>query len=577
MDYSKLDNVRRSTTPLQLDTVESFVRGRITRREFIKRGTVIGLSMASISAVIAACGGGTASTAPGATTRSAAPAASGAGPSASGSAAPAGSAKTGGTIRVAANRPKSLDPVTMIDLASYGITAQSFEFLCTLAPNATDIAPGLALKWTPDDTLKVWKFDLRKGVTWHDGTPFTSADVVATMERLVKAGNSGLKGVIVSGSAVATDPNTVTFTLEGPNGNFPYLVSVFNAQSLITPAAYATGTTLDKQPAGTGAWKLTSYDPATGAKFARNDKWWGGQTPLDATEFTFFGDTGAMVTAYQGGQIDAIVQFDVLTGAPLFSDPNFTVVDTPTTNHREIWMRCDTGQFTDKRVRQAFALSIDRPALIQSLFKGKGIPANDHVIWNFYPYYSDTVTQRAQDLAKAKQLLSDAGKSDLKATLQYGKLGEIEDLAVLLQSQAAQAGITITPAGGDNNPFYDLQWCPPKPADPPCSGAAEFGIVDYGHRASPDVFLNSAFKTKGAWNASQYSSPEFDAAFKEFQSAVGVDAQKAACAKIEKVQNEDTPAAIPYWYNYLSGNSKKFTGVYTCALGQMFLSGASTV
>ena len=299
-------------------------------------------------------------------------------------------------------------------------------------------------------------------------------------------GNSGLKGVIAKGSAVATDANTVTFTLASANGNFPYLVSVFNAQSLITPKAYVAGTTLDKQPAGTGAWKLTKLRPSqSGVKFARNDDWWGGKTPLDGTEFTFFDDTGPMVTAYQGGQIDAIVQFDVLSGAPLFTDPNFTVVDTPTTNHREIWMRCDTGQFVDKRVRQALALTIDRPALIQQLFKGKAIPANDHVIWNFYPYFSDTVTQRTQDIAKAKQLLSDAGKTDLKATLQYGKLNEIADLAVLLQSQAAQAGITITPAGGDNNPFYDLQWCPPKPADPPCSGAAEFGIVDYGHRASP--------------------------------------------------------------------------------------------
>ena len=61
MDYSELDKVRRSTTPLQLDAVESFARGRISRREFIKRGTVVGLSMASISAVIAACGGTTTS------------------------------------------------------------------------------------------------------------------------------------------------------------------------------------------------------------------------------------------------------------------------------------------------------------------------------------------------------------------------------------------------------------------------------------------------------------------------------------------------------------------------------------
>jgi hypothetical protein len=79
------------------------------------------------------------------------------------------------------------------------------------------------------------------------------------------------------------------------------------------------------------------------------------------------------------------------------------------------------------------------------------------------------------------------------------------------------------------------------------------------------------------WNASHYSSDAFDAAFTEFQKAVGVDSQKAACAKIEQIMNEDVPAAVPYWYNYLSGTSKAFTGVYTCALGQMFLSSASQV
>src|SRR4051794_24739930 len=137
MDYSELDKVRRSTTPLQLDAVEAFARGRLTRREFITKGTIVGLSMASITAVIAACGGTTTS-----------PAASAGGSVAPGASGPAASAKAGGTIRIACQRPAGpLDPVAMIDLASYGLTAQTFEFLCTLAPNATDIAPGLAESW----------------------------------------------------------------------------------------------------------------------------------------------------------------------------------------------------------------------------------------------------------------------------------------------------------------------------------------------------------------------------------------------------------------------------------------------
>ncbi len=81
-----------------------------------------------------------------------------------------------------------------------------------------------------------------------------------------------------------------------------------------------------------------------------------------------------MVTAYQGGQIDALVQFDVLTGAPLFNDTNFTVVETPTTNHRQIWMRCDKGSFKDQRVRQALALTMDRDAIIQTALQGQGGP-----------------------------------------------------------------------------------------------------------------------------------------------------------------------------------------------------------
>ena len=572
MDYSQLDKVRRTTTPLQLDTVEAFARGRLSRREFIKRGTMLGLSMGAIGAVIAACGGTTPS-ASGAAPSAAATAAASSAPSA----APSAPAAAGGTIRVALQRPVSIDPVGMQDLGGYGITAQSFEFLCTLNTAGSDIAPGLAEKWTPNGDGTVWIFNLRQGVTWHDGSPFTSADVVATMERLVAAGNSGLKGVLDKGGAVATDANTVTFTLVGGNGNFPYLVSVFNAQTLITPAAYAAGTTLDKVPAGTGAWKLDTFNQQTGATFSRNDAWWGGKTPLDGTEFIFFDATAPMVTAYQGDQVDAIVQFGVLEGSALFDDANFSIIATRAALHRQIWMRTDTGQFADKRVRQALAYTFDRPALIQQLFKGRADLGNDHVIAPIYPYFDPSVPQRVQDIAKAKALLTDAGVTNLTATLHAGQLNEIPDLAVLLKSQAEQAGITLNVAVESLDTFYGAQWCPAEPADPPCSGAAELGIVDYGHRAVPDVYLNAALKTKGVWNSSQYSSAAFDAAFKEFQTAVGVDAQKTACGKIETILNDDVPIGLPYFYNYLAGNSKAFKGVYSSALGQMFFSAASKV
>ena len=566
MDYSRLDLVRRKATPLELDLVESYASGKITRRQFMKRAAVIGLSGSAVAMVVAACSQGAPS--------SAAPSASGgASPSAGGSAS---AAPSGGNIRIAQQRAVKIDPVLMQDLSGYGIVSQSFEYLATLNKDGDDIDFGLATEYKPNGDGSVWTFKLREGATWMaDGSPFTADDVVATMARLVKAGNAGLKGVIDENSAKAVDPQTVEFSLLSPNGNFPYLVSVFNPQSVITPKDYETGTTLDAKPNGTGAWKMESYNPATGATFSRNPTWWGGTTPLDSLEFVFFDATGPQVTAYQGGQVDAINQFDVLSGDALFADEaNTTIIAIRAATHRQIWMRVDEGQFTKKEVRQALALSLDRDALIQQLFKGRADLGNDHVIAPIYPYYDDSVPQRTRDIEKAKSLL---GGQTINATLHAGQLLEIPDLAALMKSQAAEAGFNLEVAVENLDTFYGAQWCPEQPADPPCSGAAELGIVDYGHRATPDVYLNAALKSKGIWNSSQYASADFDAAFGEFQAAIGVDAQKAACKKIETILNDEVPIVLPYWYNFLGASSKAFTGIYTSALGQMFLSSASKV
>ena len=220
--------------------------------------------------------------------------------------------------------------------------------------------------------------------------------MAATLDRLAAAGNAGLKGVIDEGSVDSSDPATAVVTLLSPNGNFPYLVSVFNAQSVITPVAYVTGTTLDGSPNGTGPWKLTSYDQATGAEFARNDEYWGGAPDLEALSWSFFDDTGTMVTAGVGGETDVILQFQAVGGEALYDNPDFNVLGFPAATHRQIWMRCDTGQFTDKRVRQAFGIASIAQALIETLFKGKADLGNDHVIAPVFPYFDSSVPQRSE-------------------------------------------------------------------------------------------------------------------------------------------------------------------------------------
>ncbi len=555
MDWKRFDRARRSVGPIELDLVESYAQGRISRRTFLKRGTVLGLSVPFLASVLAACGGDEQPITTG----------------------PPVVGQKGGTFKIAIQVPAAtLDPIGMQDLGAYGVISQSFEFLATLGEGVEPLGPGLAESWVPNDDGSVWTFQLRKGVKWQDGSDFTSADVAATMDRLVEAGNAGLKGVIEVGAVDASDPNVAVFTLASPNGNFPYLVSVFNAQSPITPVDYETGTTLDGSPNGTGPWILDSYNANTGVKFSRNPDWWGGETLLDGQDVQFFEDLGTMVTAMQGGSVDAISQFQVIGGTGLLENPDITTLEIEAATHRQIWMRADAGQFVDKRVRQALALTFDREAMVNTLFAGRAEIGNDHVIAPFMPFFDASVSQRTKDDEAARQLLTDAGfPNGLKAVLHAGDLQEIPELAALIQAGASAAGFELEIAIESLDTFYGSQWCPAEPADPPCSGAAELGIVDYGHRPTPDVYLNAALFTDGVWNSSQYSSTEFDAAFREFQAAVGVEAQTVAAGKLETILNDEVPVGMPYFYNYLSAHSNKVSGFRVSALGQWFAGAAS--
>ena len=575
----RMDN--EATQGLQL-------RGQFTRRQLVGAG----LAIPAIGVVMAACSDDKADTktteaAVGGETTVAAD-------TTVATESTVGETPAGGTIRVASTKPASpLDPIAMVDLGTYNVISQTLEYLT--GPEGAGIGAMLATEWTANADSTEWTFKLREGVKWHDGTDFTSADVVATMGRIASAGDAlggslpteddpdapapegdaGPTQRLVDGAVTAPDALTVVFTLDSPNASLPYLVSIFNPQGAITPVSFVSGSTLDATPAGTGPWILDTYDPNTGIKWKRNDAWWGGAIPLASVDMQFFSDLAAQVTAMSGGSVDAIQQFSVVGGDALLSDDSFNVVEVEAATHRQIWFGCDEGQFIDKRVRQAFALGIDREELITTLFDGKASIANDHVIFDLYTFFNpDAVDQRVRDTAAAKALLADAGFPDgIKATLNAVDLQEIPQLAELLQLQLADAGFELTLNVESDSTFYGTQWC----VTYPCAGSAELGIVDYGHRPTPDIYLLKAFRSGGDWNSSQYASDVLDAAILEYQSSGENDARMAACGKIQSTMWEDVPAAIAYRYNGLAGFSKTFTGVEFTALGHMLLQKAAQV
>ena len=565
MDLRRFDRVRRNVGPLEGELMDAYLQGQVSRRAFLVRGSVLGLSMASLGAVLAACGDDKKGS--GSTSGSSDSTATGA--STGGSAAPAGKIKKGGTLRIASQRPGSpLDPVAMDNIGSYSPVVMAFEYLCGIGEGLT-LAPMLAEKWSPNADGSVWTFNIRKGVKWHKGGELKAADIVATLDRLAP---TNLQAYIDPGSSVATDDYTVAVTLKAPDGQFPYLVSPYNPQAVMTPADYALGTLFDKKPNGTSAFKLDTYDVATGAKYSRFDDWWGGVPFLDGVELLFSDDNATQINGLLGDQADAIIQFAVSDADALFKDKSITVDAIRGAGHRQIWMNVREGTFKDIRVRQAVSLGIDRQALVDTVLQGRGDIGNDHPIAPAYEFFDSSQPQRKRDVEKAKALLKEAGKEGLAITMHAPDLQEIALLAEVVQSQLKEIGMDITLNVESTSTFY-TRWCKvydSKTAPAGCDGGEEFGIVDYGNRATPDVYLVKAYAT-GEWNSAHYLSEEFNKAVAAYQATIDLKSRKEAIKKVQEIANRDVPYVIPYFYNTLTAYKKNFTGVKHTGLGHYFV------
>jgi peptide/nickel transport system substrate-binding protein len=500
------------------------LKGRMTRRQLLVRASVVGLSATAIGRLLAACGGGTSTT----------------------SASPSASAvpKTGGTLKVAMVSPiVALEPVTMYDTGSIAICQQVAEYLAWVNNDLT-LRPVLAESWSPSADAKTWTFKLRQGVTFQDGKPFGADDVVATMNlildpKTVASGLAALGGILSPGGVVKVDDSTVEFHLDQASADFPYLVASTNYGCVILPSTYKVGT-WQKTPVGTGPFMMTNYTPKQSATFTKNPKYWqSGRPYLDGVQVTFNEQTQAQGLALQAGNVDMMLYTPVQGSQALFSDANLKVLAAASTMHRELHMRVDKAPWTDKRVRQAFAYTLDRPALIQALFNGKGELANDNIFFKQYPLSPQDLPQRNQDIAKAKQLLTDAGMPNgFSTTLNVEEYEEIPQYATLVQQMAKLANINLKLNQVTVTYYYGSGNNQPWLVDP-------MGIVDWTFRGVPDEYFN-AYITNGKWNSSKFSDPAFDAAVKGYQTTVD-EAKRREYAKQGALALMDgTPAVIPY-------------------------------
>ncbi len=558
-EMRKLDEYRLNEAgPLENDLVDELAAGAMDRQDFIRRATVLGLSMSVIGSALAAYSSPLAFAAP-------------------------ATAKVGGRLRLGITPPPegALDPHLYVNTGQQVTGSVTGEFLVR-ATRGLALLPELALSWKPNAKATVWTYKLRPRVKFQNGQPFGADDVVATFKRLAdpdsgSQAQSAFKGVLSPGGIKKIDNLTVEFRLDGPNASFPYLTSSTTYQAILLPADYKVGT-FEKTPQTTGAFRLVGYTPGVGAKYERNPGWWGGKASLDGVDATYFSEDSAIVSALLGNQIDLINQINVVTGRALLNNPRVKIFPARGAPHRQICMRVDAkNELKDPRVRQAMALTLDRPAIIKTLFNNLSDLGNDSPFAPAQRATDKSVPQRKKDLKQAKRLMAQAGfPRGFKITITVIKTGELPQLAQILQRSVKAIGIdmrivvlnaTAYYAGTSTGP--PLGWGTTPWLNEPMT------LTNWGHRAVPDVLVNSAFKSKGIWNAAHYSNKKFDALAKAFAGAIALSDQRKYEKQLQLILLRDTPVIIPYFYIYLGAGSTKVKGYQADAIGNTFLSRSS--
>ncbi len=306
------------------------------------------------------------------------------------------------------------------------------------------LAPGLATSWRfTDASLSVFELTLRDGVTFHDGSKFDAAAVVANLERSKKvAGTSGRTYATTANaikSVEATKPNVVTITLDKPNGAFAFGL-VGQAGMMISPAALSASTGVGNlKPVGTGPFRVDSFTPSEVTTLTRNDKYWGGTADRPETlEVHYVPQAQTRLNALRSGQANV-----VLLEPNQLKDAEAAGLQIQTNRGLATWTMYPnlSSPLKDVRVRRALSMAIDREGIAKGLTFGTGVPTCQPFPPGYWAHVADVPC--TYDPAGAKKLLAEAGyPNGLK--LEYVLLNTPEYTAMTEAVQANLAAVGIT-------------------------------------------------------------------------------------------------------------------------------------
>jgi peptide/nickel transport system substrate-binding protein len=447
--------------------------------------------------------------------------------------------KTGGTLVYATGTDvQTLDPQFVTDVPTSRIVMHIHETLVR-PDEAGNMQPALATAWSTSDDKLTWTFRLRQGVRFHDGTPFNAAAVKATFERIrAPATASPRRSALAAITDIdVIDDYTIALRTKEPFAPLLAQISAYNL-AIISPAQVQKGR-YREQPAGTGPFRLKSWQPGERITLARNDDYWGEKPKLDALETRVVPEDSARVLLLLSGEADVIASVPTVMLKRLEGSSAVKVLRR--TGYRTIYVGLNNAMppFNDRRVREAVAHAIDVTALQRGVLSGVGKLGGGFespVIGG-----AKEIAPRAYDPARARKLLAEAGHPNGFETSFYVPTGRYlmdRQLGEAIQAQLSEVGIKAKIEAPEWGAFVSIT----------DQKKAPMFIMGKGSPTGDlDFTLTLTAMTNGRMNAFALSNPEIDRLILEQRGAVEPAKRRELLARAQDLIFQDVPAVVLFY------------------------------